>query len=351
MSDVPEPTTTAEAPSLATSARWVVILGGAYFLLRELGPILKPLFLAVLIGYIILPFHLAVKKRVPGRLSLMATGILSLFLILAATAGVQATVSTLAAELPTLNAEAVRMKRQFLDYLAERYPRTSEMVNEYVFADGESSLRDLTSRGLGAAANTVTSAAIVLLYLMFLLLEAGRFPDRVRRAFSDRRAERILLTIEGINRGITHYLGAKVKSSFILAIPVFIVLFVFGTPFALIWAVLTFFCNFVPYLGSVVGYCIPALFALVNFGFGWEFLTIAISLLAIHLLSASVIEPAIIGKAVGLSPVIVLLALAFWGSMWGLTGMLLAVPLAVMLKIIAEHLDATRPLAKLVAAE
>ena len=128
--------------------RWVVILVGVYFLLRELGPIVKPLFLAILLGYVILPIHLAVKKRVPGRLSLFASGILSLFVILLITAGVQATVSTLAAEIPVLNAEAVRMKHQFLAYVGERYPHTSAMVNEYIFADGEASLRDLTTRGL-----------------------------------------------------------------------------------------------------------------------------------------------------------------------------------------------------------
>jgi AI-2 transport protein TqsA len=328
-----------------------VILVGSYFLLRELGPIVKPLFLAILLGYVILPIHLAVKKRVPGRLSLVASGILSLFLILLITAGVQATVSTLSSEIPALSAEAVRMKQEFLAYVAERFPQTSETANKYVFADGETSLRDWTTRGLGAAADTLTTAAVVLLYLLFLLIEASRFPQRVQRAFSGRRADRILETIDGINRGIAHYLGAKVKSSFILAVPVFIVLFVFGTPFALIWALLTFFCNFVPYLGSVVGYSVPALIALVKFGFGWEFLTIAIALLAIHVVSASVIEPAIIGKAVGLSPVIILFALAFWGSLWGLTGMLLAVPLTVMLKIIAEHLDTTKPLAKMVSGD
>jgi AI-2 transport protein TqsA len=63
------------------------------------------------------------------------------------------------------------------------------------------------------------------------------------------------------------------------------------------------------------------------------------------------VEPAVIGRAVGLSPVIILFALAFWGYCWGLTGMLLAVPLTVMLKIVCEHMDATRPLAKLVSDE
>ena len=134
---------------------------------------------------------------------------------------------------------------------------------------------------------------------MFLLLEAGRFPDRVRRAFAEPRAERIMETIAGINRGIADYLSAKVKASLILAVPVFVVLFVFGTPLALVWAVFTFFCNFVPYLGSVAGYGLPTLFVLVKFGFGWEWVTVAVLLLAIHLMSASVVEPAVIGRAVG----------------------------------------------------
>jgi AI-2 transport protein TqsA len=340
----------AEAPSLATAARWVVIIVGAYFLLRELGPILKPLFVAVLLGYVILPVHLAVKKQFPGRLALVVVAMLSVILLVLLTAGIQTTVGTLANEMPALNEKAVQMRDEFLRYAADRFPRTSDAVRNLLSSD-ESPVRDLTGRLVGMAADTLTGAIVVGLYLMFLLLEAGRFPDRVRRAFPEPRAHRILDTISVINRGIAHYLTAKVKASVILAVPVFVVLFVFQTRFAFVWALLTFFCNFIPYLGSVIGYSIPALFALIQFGPGWEALTIAILLLAIHLTTASVVEPAVIGKAVGLSPVIILFALAFWGSIWGLTGMLLAVPLTVMLKIIAEHIDATRPMAKLVSDE
>ena len=79
MSETPPSGPIAEAPTLATAARWVVIVVGAFFLLRELGPILKPLFLAVLLGYVILPVHLRVKKWVPGRLSLMASQVSDAF--------------------------------------------------------------------------------------------------------------------------------------------------------------------------------------------------------------------------------------------------------------------------------
>jgi AI-2 transport protein TqsA len=342
---------TAEAPSLADTARWMVVVAAGFFLLRELGPILKPLLLAVLLAYVVLPLHLAVKRWVPRRLSLAASAVLSVILILLLTIGIQATVNILAAELPDLNKEAVRIRDSIESYATQHYPDTAKAVHDLAFSDGDSSVREMTSRLVNVAADTLSVAAVVGLYLVFILLEAGRFPDRVRRAFSEPRAERVMEAIVGINQGIADYLSAKVKASLILAVPVFVVLFVFRTPLALVWAVFTFFCNFVPYLGSVVGYGLPTLFVLVKFGFGWEWITIAILLLAIHLLSASVVEPAVIGRAVGLSPVVILFALAFWGSCWGLTGMLLAVPLTVMLKIVCEHMDATRPLAKLVSDE
>jgi AI-2 transport protein TqsA len=329
----------------------MVVVAAGFFLLRELGPILKPLLLAVLLAYVVLPMHLAVKRWVPGRLSLAASAVLSVILILLLTVGIQATVTILAAELPGLNKKGVELRESFEAYANEHYPRTAEAVHDLAFPEGDSTVRELTSRLVGVAADTLSVAAVVGLYLLFILLEAGRFPDRVRRAFSEPRAERVMETIAGINRGIADYLSAKVKASLILAGPVFVVLFVFRTPLALVWAVFTFFCNFIPYLGSVVGYGLPTMFVLVKFGFGWEWITIAVLLLAIHVLSASVIEPAVIGRAVGLSPVVILFALAFWGSCWGLTGMLLAVPLTVMLKIVCEHMDATRPLAKLVSDE
>lgn len=342
---------TAEAPSLADTARWMVVLACAFFLLRELGPILRPLLLAVLLAYVVLPMHLAVKKWFPGRLALVMSVVLSLLLILLLTIGIQATVRIVVDELPGLNREALELRHQLERYAGERFPRTVEAAHDLAFPDGDSPVRESTGRLVNVAADTLSVAAVVGLYLLFILLEAGRFPDRVRRAFAGPRAERIMETVAGINRGIAGYLSAKVKASLILAVPVFVLLFVFRTPLALVWAVFTFLCNFVPYLGSVVGYGLPTLFVLVKFGFGWEWVTIAILLLAIHLLSASVIEPSVIGRAVGLSPVVILFALAFWGYCWGLTGMLLAVPLTVMLKIICEHMDATRPLARLVSDE
>lgn len=353
MTDPPPDGPTAEAPPLAVAARWMILLVGGVFLLRELGDILKPLCLAVLLGYVILPIHFQVKKYFPGRLSLVASAALSLTALFVLTAVVQSSVRALAAEVPGLTLKT----RETMDWLqteyATRYPATWKTVSEFAFAEreGEGPIRDVTGRLFGMAANTVSTGAVVGLYLLFLLVEAGQFPAKVRKAYSGPRAERILETIAGINRGIADYLSAKLKASLILAVPVFVLLLVFQVPLVLLWTVLTFFCNFVPYLGSVVGYSVPTMFAAYHFGFGWEAVVIGTLLLAIHLVSASVLEPAVIGKAVGLSPVVILFALAFWGYCWGLTGMLLAVPLTVLLKIVCAHVDATKSLARMVSEE
>jgi AI-2 transport protein TqsA len=347
------PTPTAEAPTLADVARWMVIAACAFFLIRELGDILKPVFLAVLVAYVVLPVHLWVKSHVPGRASIVASIALSLAALCVVTAVVQTSARTLAGEVPELAARTQAEFLQWQAYMAEHYPVTWRTVSEFAFPEraGQGPIGDLTGRLVSSAADAMSTGAIVGLYLLFLLMEAGRFPARVHKAFSEARAGRVMDTIAGINRGIATYLTAKVKASFLLAFPVWVVLFVFQTRYALMWSVVTFFCNFVPYLGSVVGYTLPVLFALYQFEAGWEAVTIAVLLLAVHLTIASVVEPRVIGKALGVSPVVILFALAFWGYAWGLTGMLLAVPLTVMLKIVFEHMDATRPLAKLVSDE
>jgi AI-2 transport protein TqsA len=353
MTEPPPPTPTAAAPSLATAARWVVILVGGFFLLRELADILKPLFVAILLGYVILPIHLGVKRFIPGRLSVIGSTILSLIILFLLAALIQSSVRTLSAEIPELTKRTEDEIKRWQGYFERSYPATWKQVSGLAFPErtGEAPTRDVATRVFGVAADTLSTAAVVGLYLLFLLMEASRFPDRVRKAFSEPRAERIMATIAGINRGIADFLTAKVKASLLLAVPVFILLFVFQTRYALIWAAFTFFCNFVPYLGSVAAYSLPTLFVIYQFEAGWEAVTIGVLLLAIHLVAASVVEPAMLGKAVGVSPVVILFALAFWGTAWGLTGLLLAVPLTVMLKIIAEHIDATRPLAKLVSDE
>src|SRR5204863_7195283 len=121
--------------------------------------------------------------------------------------------------------------------------------------------------------------------------------------------------------------------------------------FALLWAVLTFLCNFIPYIGPVVAFSLPTGFAFLWFGVAWQPITAAALVLACHAASAAVVEPTMIGKAVGLSPLVLLASLAFWGLLWGIAGMLLAVPLTVVAMIVMDQFESTRSVAHLIRGE
>ena len=348
-----EDQTAAESPPLATLARVMVVLTASLFLLRELGGILKPLLLAVLFAYVIIPIHQKVKQRVPGRLAVITLSVLLLLALAGVTAIFQSSIRTLNEEFPALSQQAKSLIRQAEDQVSKRFPSTTRILSELTQSEqsGEMLAREWIGKAASVAAEVASVGVVVGLYLLFILVEAGRFPQRVRSAFSDRRAGQILETIASINQGIADYLRAKVYASMMLAVPVFVLLFVFGTRFALVWAVLNFFANFIPYLGSLVGYSLPCLYALLQFGFGWEFVTIAVVMLAIHAVTSTFVEPAIIGKAVGVSPLVILLSLSFWGYCWGMIGMFLAVPLTVIVKITLSHIEQTRPISILVSDE
>ena len=226
-----------------------------------------------------------------------------------------------------------------------------EPVPDTTRAEAETTarLRALVSYLVNTASGFLAEAMVVAFYLVFLLLEARRLPARVRSGFPAEQAERVLGTIASINGAISSYLRAKTLASFVTALPVVVILWLFGVSFPGMWGVLAFIGNFIPYVGSLVALVLPVLLAFLEL----EPLSRPLSVLALLVLSQFVInnfiEPRLTARAVDLSPLVVLIALAFWGLCWGVVGMVLAVPLTVVLKIVWESIPLTRPLARLMA--
>jgi AI-2 transport protein TqsA len=264
---------------------------------------------------------------------------------------VYASLLGLADELPNIQARSAELIRGLTDW-AKGLPYVGPAVEQQEVPEGQlaQQVGYATLQVVNRAGGVLVEAAAAGLYLLFLLLESARFPDRVRAAYPPEQAEHILNVFGRINSAIISYLKAKVKSGLVLAIPVGLILALLGVRFALLWAVLTFLCNFIPYIGTVVAYVLPVAFAfLLTPEPLWRPITAAALLAVWHGVSASVIEPMILGRAVGLSPLVILAALSVWGLLWGLPGMFLAVPLTVVLKIVFENIEATRPLARLLS--
>ena len=329
--------------AVATVTQVLLAAAAAWYLLAQLAPILRPLLIAVFLAYVLMPYHSRLRKRIGSTASIgvlvgvTAGGLVALAFI------TYASMLGLSDDLPRLQKRASELAMDVEKLVGAGNPDDGRSAQSRV----AEMLSDVTQTLLTNGVSVVLEACVVAMYLLFLLLEGSRFPDRVRRAYPPERAAGILAIAGQVSAAIIGYLRVKVKASLVLAVPVGAILWACDVKFAVLWAVLTFLCNFIPYVGPVVALGLPTGFAFLWYGVAWQPITAAALLLACHATSAAVVEPTMIGRAVGLSPLVLLAALSFWGLLWGIPGMFLAVPLTVVLVIVMDHFESTQPLARL----
>jgi predicted PurR-regulated permease PerM len=152
-----------------------------------------------------------------------------------------------------------------------------------------------------------------------------------------------------IDHSISNYLGIKTLVSLMTGLCSFIVLLIIGVEAPLFWAFLIFILNFIPAIGSLIATAFPAIFALFQFGDFKEAILILAIVGSLQLVFGNLIEPKLMGNSLNISPLVVFLTLALWGLIWGITGMLLSVPITVILIIIMSEFPGSRPVAILLS--
>lgn len=194
----------------------------------------------------------------------------------------------------------------------------------------------------GNLGTLLNNAFLLFLTVCFILLEASSFPDKVREAFGE--SEAVSHRMNEIGESIRRYLGIKTLTSIATGFLAYGLLIVLGVKFAPLWAMIAFLLNFVPAIGSVLAAVPVIALALVDnspetaafVGAGYLLINISIG---------SFLEPRVMGEGMGLSPLIVLVSLVFWGWVLGPVGMVLAVPLTVILRITLDSQPSTQWLA------
>ena len=159
----------------------------------------------------------------------------------------------------------------------------------------------------------------------------------------------ILSGVAEMDSKIRRYLMTKVITSALTGVLVGSILWLFGLEMALLFGFLAFILNFIPSVGSIVATLLPLPMALVQFDSSLAIVGIILIPGALQLAVGNAIEPRLIGEGLDLHPLTILLALIFWGLIWGIVGMLLAAPITAILKIIMARFETTAPIAEVLA--
>lgn len=347
MNSTPDTPPFASGLSAFTQQLLVAVLGLlalviVIYLLREFAGMLKPLCVAAFVAYLVIPAHLWLMSHGINR---PLAAIVLILLVVALFAGLgllmYANTETIIEKWPAYQTKW----KQTTTYLLGALPNS---VREMLLPPIDSSLAGEELRSyLGSFFGFLSAAAVVIIYLAFLLAERASLHHRLLNAFGEPRAGEIMTIMASISHAITQYIGVKAFISLLGGVGTAIILLLFGVDFALTWGTLAFLLNFIPYLGSLVATILPLLLALVQLDSIWIVLLIGLLLIGWQQFLGLIVEPRMAGAKLGVSPLLIVLSLAFWGVVWGIIGMLLAVPLLVVTKIILENIPATKPVAAL----
>jgi predicted PurR-regulated permease PerM len=204
----------------------------------------------------------------------------------------------------------------------------------------------------GLLRNLTTTAVLVVLYVGYLFGERARFPKKLEGLQPDpERARQIHGILASIVRSVRHYIMVKTIISLVTGLLIYLVMLGVGLELAGAWAVLTVALNFIPSIGSIVATVLVVAVAMLQFDDWVPVLVLLGAAGGIQITIGNLIEPILLGRSLRLSSFAIILSLTFWGSVWGIVGMFLAVPIMVSVMIICSHVSRLHPVAILLSRE
>lgn len=325
-------------------------LGLFVYLLVKAKTIILPLFMAVGIWYLINAIAKPIMnvkiggKSLPGFVCYAASIALLLFGIYMIAGLVSRNIDNVVKRAPHYQQNLEIMFEKTVEKLHIDNPLSFKDMAGYF--DVGRLLRDLAGTFTGLAGK----AFVVFVYVAFLLYEQRTFDRKIAGIASSRAQEkRIRAILRSIDSKIRTYLGVKTFVSALTGVISFGIMKWVGVDFADFWGLIIFFLNFIPMLGSIVAVIFPALLTLVQFDTLGPFLTIAIGLTATQIAIGNFLDPRMMGQSLNLSPIVILTSLATWGTIWGIPGMFLSIPIMVIVTITLSQFRATRPIAILLS--
>ncbi len=318
---------------MLTAAAFIVIIAG----LKAAESVLVPFLLSVFIAVICAPpLAWLTQRKVPGGIAVLivVVGILGAGILVAGLVGTS--LHGFSEQVPEYQQRLQLIVANFATRLSGYGIDVPDEIWKTTFDPGIA--MKLAAQTLASLGNVMTNGFLILLTVVFILAEMSVFKDKLLAISGEQDTTEA--TLDRFITNINQYMALKTLISLLTGGIVYLWLLFFGLDYALLWAVLAFFLNFVPTLGSILAAIPAVLLALVQLGVG-DAVIIALGYVAVNTIVGNILEPRFMGKGLNLSALVVFLSLVFWGWVLGPVGMLLSVPLTMGVKVGLELREET----------
>ena len=196
---------------------------------------------------------------------------------------------------------------------------------------------------LNSLSDLFGNAFLILLYVIFLILEESVFDQKIKAIYH--KKEKFIHATEllrKIDQSIASYLTLKTIVSLMTGVLSYVALVLIEVDAPVFWAFLIFILNYIPTVGSLIATIFPAIFAVLQFGDIEKGIYVLSLVGGVQIIIGNIVEPKIVGRSLNISSLVVIIALSFWGSIWGIIGMILSVPITVVMIILFSEFPQTR---------
>jgi predicted PurR-regulated permease PerM len=330
----------------------MLIVVVAFIILKELKSILIPFFVAVILSLIFEPlYNILRQKKIPSPVAIIVVLLIIIVIANIASVFIITSINSFAADFP-------KYETKFRDFIVSILQMFRLSDTEIQTINESMQLKNLLMQGSLTTAMTALFSSVIgifgdfvliLIYVVFLLSEMGSIRERIKRAYTQERSDKIAEIVSQIFNDIKKYIAGKTLINLIQGIVFGLILWAFGVDFYLVWGFLCFITHYIPNIGSLISTILPGLTALLQFDNIVTPIIIIILLIVVQNVIGNIFEPKYLGDQLDLSPLLLLFSLIFWGYVWGIVGMILSVPIMSMLKIVLSKFEETKSLSILMS--
>ena len=344
----------------------------AFLALWAAGDLIIPIVVAILVAYTLDPFVRAVQRLGIGRAPAAAVLMVSLA-VGAAASGYQLS-DDVAAAVERIPDATEKIRREIRSWrrsgdssvekisqaatdleeaateVAGEEPQRQPGVTRVEVVEPPLQLRELLW-GQSVYLLSLSGQTITLAFFLFFLLASGDLFKRkiVRLAGPALASRRITVQIiDDINRSIESFLGVMLITNVVVGFCTWLAFRWFGMEGAVLWAIAAAVFNTIPYVGSAIILLASVVVALLQFGSMETALLVGAVFLVITGFEGMLLKPWLMSRRARMNAPAVFLSLLFWGWLWGMWGLLLAFPILMVIKTIADHVESLQPVAELI---
>lgn len=335
-------------------AYFFIIAIGAGFLLHIGSGFLLPIIFALLFSILLIPFTNFFSRWIRWRWVPIILGFLTVLLPMALIAILFISqLGSIVREMPSLEKQFTSMITSVGQTIENLIPipgfSPTTLIKDNLGAISAGPVSTL-GKGILSTSNMLLSITLSFLYTFFFLLYKSSIEKFIIYQFDRLKRKDITETLLEIKGTVQSYVGGLGIVMLILTILNTLGLYLIGIEYALFWGALAGILAVIPYIGTVLGGLFPFLYALTNSDYSWQPLAVIAYYVVIQQVEGNFITPKVVGDKVNINPFVAILGIVFFGTFWGLGGVVLALPLISTIRIILDQFDDTKALALLMSS-